>query len=207
MGIMKEKLEAVMNEWNKEEDTKPQKGKASLSKDIIAYVTTHPNSTATQVTNHIMREHPDTPKSSTSSILKQLVDRNYFEREHYFDPTIRRSSYKYRAVSEPKRLELEAIRKAEEQAAEERLEKMRLQAEAARAAKAAKREERLKAQEVVGTGVSAGLSAALPAPAPAPAPVSVELPKPRSTTQEILDSLNITQARALYDELKKIFGG
>ena len=205
MGIMKEKLEAVMNEWNKEEDIKPQKGKAYLSKDIIAYVTTHPNSTATQVTNHIMREHPDTPKSSTSSILKQLADRNYFEREHYFDPTIRRSSYKYRAVSEPKRLELEAIRKAEEQAAEERLEKMRAQAEAARAAKAAKREERLKAQEVVGTGVSAGLSAALPAPAPAP--VSVELPKPRSTTQEILDSLNITQARALYDELKKIFGG
>jgi len=168
MGIMKEKLEAVMNEWNKEEDIKPQKGKAYLSKDIIAYVTTHPNSTATQVTNHIMREHPDTPKSSTSSILKQLADRNYFEREHYFDPTIRRSSYKYRAVSEPKRLELEAIRKAEEQAAEERLEKMRAQAEAARAAKAAKREERLKAQEVVGTGVSAGLSAALPAPAPAP---------------------------------------
>ena len=205
MGIMKEKLEAVMNEWNKEEDIKPQKGKAYLSKDIIAYVTTHPNSTATQVTNHIMREHPDTPKSSTSSILKQLADRNYFEREHYFDPTIRRSSYKYRAVSDEKRKELDTIRKLEEQAAEERLEKMRLQAEAARAAKAAKREERLKAQEVVGTGVSAGLSAALPAPAPAP--ISVELPKPRSTTQEILDSLNITQARALYDELKKIFGG
>ena len=203
MGIMKEKLEAVMNEWNKEEDVKSQKGKTSLSKDIIAYVTTHPNSTATQITNHVMREHPDTPKSSTSSILKQLADRNYFEREHYFDPTIRRSSYKYRAMSDEKRKELDTIRKLEEQAAEERLEKMRLQAEAARAAKAAKREERLKAQEVVGTGVSAGLSAALPAPVS----VSVELPKPRSTTQEILDNLNITQARALYDELKKIFGG
>jgi hypothetical protein len=213
MGIMKEKLEAVMNEWNKEEDTKPQGGKTSLSKDIIAYVTTHPNSTATQITNHVMREHPDTPKSSTSSILKQLADRNYFEREHYFDPTIRRASYKYRAVSEPKRLELEAVRKAEEQAAEERLEKMRAQAEAARAAKAAKREERLKSAqdiadakgEILSAKLSAGLSAALPAPVSVP--VSVELPKPRSTTQEILDSLNITQARALYDELKKIFGG
>jgi hypothetical protein len=55
--------------------------------------------------------------------------------------------------------------------------------------------------EILSAKLSAGLSAALPAP------VSVELPKPRSTTQEILDSLNITQARALYDELKKIFGG
>jgi hypothetical protein len=206
MGIMKEKLEAVMNEWNKEEDAKAQhKDKPNMVRTVLAYITTHPNSTATQVNNYIMREHPDTPKSSVSSILKQYTDKNYLERENFFDETIRRASFKYRAVSDDKRLELEAIRKAEEKAAEERLERMRTQAEAARAAKAAKREERLKeAQDIAdakGEMLSAGLSAALPAPVP------VEIPKPRSTTQEILDSLNITQARALYDELKKIFGG
>lgn len=205
MGIMKEKLEAVMNEWNKEEEQSNEP--VSFSKKVLDYLLKHPNSSAGTICAHVLREYPDTPKSSVSSTLKQLFDRNFVEREHYFDPTVRRSSYKYRAVSDEKRKELDTIRKLEEQAAEERLEKMRLQAEAARAAKAAKREERLKAQEVVGTGVSAGLSAALPVPAPAPAPMSVELPKPRSTTQEILDSLNITQARALYDELKKIFGG
>jgi hypothetical protein len=206
MGIMKEKLEAVMNEWNKEEDAKAQhKDKPNMVRTVLAYITTHPNSTATQVNNYIMREHPDTPKSSVSSILKQYTDKNYLERENFFDETIRRASFKYRAVSDDKRLELEATRKAEEKAAEERLERMRTQAEAARAAKAAKREERLKeAQDIAdakGEMLSAGLSAALPAPVP------VEIPKPRSTTQEILDSLNITQARALYDELKKIFGG
>jgi hypothetical protein len=206
MGIMKEKLEAVMNEWNKEEDAKAQhKDKPNMVRTVLAYITTHPNSTATQVNNYIMREHPDTPKSSVSSILKQYTDKNYLERENFFDETIRRASFKYRAVSDDKRLELEATRKAEEKAAEERLERMRTQAEAARAAKAAKREERLKeAQDIAdakGEILSAGLSAALPAPVP------VEIPKPRSTTQEILDSLNITQARALYDELKKIFGG
>lgn len=204
MGIMKEKLEAVMAEWNKEEDTKVQHNeKLPVVRGVIAYVAKHPNCTAMQVTKHILSEYPETNKSNPSSILKQYTDKNYFEREAFFDETINRSSYKYRVVDEGKRKELEAKRKADEKAAEERLEKMRAQAEAARAAKAAKREERLKAQELEGTGVSAGLSAALPAPAP----VSVELPKPRSTTQEILDSLNITQARALYDELKKIFGG
>ena len=206
MGIMKEKLEAVMNEWNKEEDAKAQhKDKPNMVRTVLAYITTHPNSTATQVNNYIMREHPDTPKSSVSSILKQYTDKNYLERENFFDETIRRASFKYRAVSDDKRQELEAIRKAEEKAAEERLERMRTQAEVARAAKAAKREERLKeAQDIAdakGEILSAGLSAALPAPVP------VEISKPRSTTQEILDSLNITQARALYDELKKIFGG
>jgi hypothetical protein len=72
-----------------------------------------------------------------------------------------------------------------------------------RAAKAAKREERLKEEQDIadakGEMLSVGLRAALPAP--------VVLPKPRSNTQELLDSLTITQARMLYDELKKIFGG
>jgi hypothetical protein len=193
MGIMKEKLEAVINEWNKEEDLHQaiqEKTYSPLSRKIIDFVLKYPNSPASNIQNIIMREYPDTPKSSVSSSLKQLTDKNFLEREEFFDPTICRASFKYRVISEQKRLELEAIRKAEEQASEERLEKMRAQAEVARAAKAAKREERLKAQEYEDTGISA----ALPTPK-------------RNGTQEILDSLSITQARALYDELKKIFGG
>jgi hypothetical protein len=190
-----------------QQESKPK----SMVQTIITYAATHPNSTATQITNHIAREHPDTPKSTVSSILKQYTDKNYFEREEFFDETINRASFKYRVLSDDKRQELETIRKAEEKAAEERLEKMRAQAEVARAAKAAKREERLKeAQDIAdakGEILSARLNAGLSAALPVPVPVSVEIPKPRSTTQEILDSLNITQARALYDELKKIFGG
>ena len=159
----------------------------------------YPNSTAMNIQNYVMREYPDTPKSSVSSILKQLADKNYLERENYYDPTVRRASFKYKAVSDTRRQELETIRKAEEKASEERLEKMRAQAEAARAAKAAKREERLKAQEQEDTGVNVGLSAALPPP--------VKTPKQRDSTQEIINSLSVVQARALYDELKKIFGG
>ena len=200
MGIMKEKLEAVMNEWNKEEEQNNEQ--VSLSTKVLNFLLRHPNSSAGNICNHILREYPDTPRSSVSSTLKQLFDRNFVERDEFFDPTVRRASFKYRAVSDERRLELEAIRKAEEQAAEERLEKMRAQAEAARAAKAAKREERLKTQDHEGTGISAGLSAALSAQVEVPK----EIPK-RNSTQEILDSLNITQARALYDELKKIFGG
>jgi len=193
MGVMKEKLEAVMNEWNKEDEVQTNK-KVPLSKKIIDYVLKNPNTTALQVTNYIMRTYPDTVKANISSILKQLSDRNHLEREYYFDTVAHRSSYKYRVPSEAKKQELEAVRKAEDKASKERLGKMRLQAEAARAAKAAKKEERLKAPEDVGTGVNAGLSAALPAPK-------------RNSAQEILDSLSITQAREVYDELKKIFGG
>ena len=199
MGVMKEKLEAVMNEWNKEEEAQVDK-KVPLSKRITDYLLKHPNSTALQVTDYIMREYPKTLRANVSSILKQLSDRNHLERDYYFDPIIRRSSYKYRVVSGERRQELETIRRGEEKAAEERLEKMRIQAEAARMAKAAKREERLKAQEHEGTGISAALPTPTPAPAPAPAPK-------RNSAQEILDSLSITQAREVYDELKKIFGG
>jgi hypothetical protein len=198
MGIMKEKLEAVMNEWEKEAQAQ-NNTHTPLSKKIVDYVLKNPNCTAVRVTNYIMDTYPETPKSNVSSILKQLTDKHYLEREDFYDETVHRPSYKYRALSDVKRQELEAIRKAEEKASKERLERMRAQAEAARAAKAAKKEERLKAQEHEDTGVSAGLSAALPAP--------VELPKQRSSVQEILDSLSITQARAVYDELKKIFGG
>jgi hypothetical protein len=88
------------------------------------------------------------------------------------------------------------VRKAEDKASKERLEKMRKLAETARAAKAAKatkKEEQLKtlaAQRYEGTGIRE----ALPTPK-------------RNSAQEILDSLSITQAREVYDELKKIFGG
>ena len=197
MGVMKEKLEAVMNEWNKEEEAQVDK-KVPLSKRITDYLLKHPNSTALQVTDYIMREYPKTLRANVSSILKQLSDRNHLERDYYFDPIIRRSSYKYRVVSGERRQELETIRRGEEKAAEERLEKMRIQAEAARMAKAAKREERLKAQEHEGTGISAALPTSTSTPAPAPK---------RNSAQEILDSLSITQAREVYDELKKIFGG
>ena len=199
MGVMKEKLEAVMNEWNKEEEAQVDK-KVPLSKRITDYLLKHPNSTALQVTDYIMREYPKTLRANVSSILKQLSDRNHLERDYYFDPIIRRSSYKYRVVSGERRQELETIRRGEEKAAEERLEKMRIQAEAARMAKAAKREERLKAQEHEGTGISAAL--------PTPTSTSTPAPTPkRNSAQEILDSLSITQAREVYDELKKIFGG
>jgi predicted transcriptional regulator len=189
MGIMKEKLEAVMDEWSKEEE-KQNNEPVSLSTKILEHLLKHPNSSSGNICSIVLRDYPDTPRSSISSTLKQLFDRNFVEREEFFDPTVRRASFKYRVVSEQRRLELEAIRKAEEQASEERLEKMRAQAEVARAAKAAKREERLKVQEYEDTGISA----ALPTPK-------------RNSTQEILDSLSITQARAVYDELKKIFGG
>ena len=201
MGIMKEKLEAVMDEWDKEEE-KQNNEPVSLSTKILDFLLKHPNSSAGNICNIVIREYPDTPRSSVSSTLKQLFDRNFVEREEFFDPTVRRASFKYRAVSDERRLELEAIRKAEEQASEERLERMRAQAEVARAAKAAKAAARLKEEQDIADAKGEVLSMRLRAGLPS----LFDLPK-RNSTQEILDSLNITQARALYDELKKIFGG
>ena len=195
MGSMKEKLEAVMNEWEKGIEMHIDM-KAPLSKKLMDFISKNQNSTSLQITNYIMSTYPDTKRANISSILKQLADRNHLEREYCFDPALHRSSYKYSVPSETRRQELEAVRKAEDKASRERLEKMRKLAETARAAKAdkaAKKEEQLKtlaAQRHEGTGIRE----ALPAPK-------------RNSAQEILDSLSITQAREVYDELKKIFGG
>jgi hypothetical protein len=116
MGVMKEKLEAVMNEWDKEDEM--------------------------QKTN------------------KQKED------------------------------EMQKTRKP---MSPERLEKLRAQASVARAIRAAKKEERLKAQKNVGVG----LSAVLPA----------QYKKKESPWAKKIDELSVAQARALYDELKKLFGG
>jgi len=201
MGLMKEKLEAVMNEWEKGDEMQTNK-EVPLSKKIIDYVLKNQNCTALQVTNHIMRTYPDTHKGNISSILKQLSDRNHLEREEHFDSVVHRQSYKYRVPSEARKQELQTARKAEDKASKERLGKMRKLAETARAAKAAKKEARLKeAQdiadakgEILSARLSAGIREALPAPK-------------RNSAQEILDSLSVMQARALYDELKNIFGG
>jgi len=204
MGLMKEKLEAVMNEWEKGDEMQTNK-EVPLSKKIIDYVLKNQNCTALQVTNHIMRTYPDTHKGNISSILKQLSDRNHLEREEHFDSVVHRQSYKYRVPSEARKQELQTARKAEDKASKERLGKMRKLAEAARAAKAAKaakKEEQLKeAQDIAdakGEILSARLSAGIRETLPA---------SKRNSAQEILDSLSVMQARALYDELKNIFGG
>ena len=206
MGVMKEKLEAVMNEWDKEDEVQTNK-KAPLSKKLIDFILKNQNSTALQITNHIMKVYPDTKRANISSILKQLADRNHLEREYYFDPALHRSSYKYRVPSEAKRQELEAVRKAEDKASKERLTKMRAQAEAARAAKAAKKEERLKAQDDVGTKWNTGLSDLLQSQVTEHLLRPIEIPPYDKDPQVIIRSLSVMQARALYDELKKIFGG
>jgi len=179
MGLMKEKLEAVMNEWEKGDEMQTNK-EVPLSKKIIDYVLKNQNCTALQVTNHIMRTYPDTHKGNISSILKQLSDRNHLEREEHFDSVVHRQSYKYRVPSEARKQELQT----------------------ARAAKAAKKEARLKeAQDIAdakGEILSARLSAGIRETLPA---------SKRNSAQEILDSLSVMQARALYDELKNIFGG
>lgn len=80
----------------------------------------------------------------------------------------------------------------------ERLEKLRAQASAARAIRAAKKVERLKAQNNMGVG----LSAALPAQYK-----KKEKMLAHGEWRKKIDELSVAQARALYDELKKIFGG
>lgn len=77
----------------------------------------------------------------------------------------------------------------------ERLEKLRAQASVARAVRAAKKEQRLKAQSNVGAGLSAALSA------------QDKKPLWARKQAEMINGMSVMQARALYDELKKIFGG
>lgn len=79
----------------------------------------------------------------------------------------------------------------------ERLEKLREQAKSARAIRAAKKEQRLKAQNNVGVGLSAVL----------PAQYAKKESPWAKRQAEIINEMSVMQARALYDELKKIFGG
>ena len=79
----------------------------------------------------------------------------------------------------------------------ERLEKLREQAKSARAIRAAKKEQRLKAQNNVGVGLSAVL----------PAQYAKKESPWAKRQAEIINGMSVMQARALYDELKKIFGG
>jgi hypothetical protein len=79
----------------------------------------------------------------------------------------------------------------------ERLERLREQAKSARAIRAAKKEERLKTQKNVGVGLSAVLPAQYR---------KKELPWAKKQS-EMINNLSVMQARALYEELKKLFGG
>ena len=80
----------------------------------------------------------------------------------------------------------------------ERLEKLRAQASVARAIRAAKKEERLKAQKNVGVGLSAVLPAQYK---------KKEKMLAHGEWRKKIDELSVAQARALYEELKKLFGG
>jgi hypothetical protein len=80
----------------------------------------------------------------------------------------------------------------------ERLEKLREQAKSARAVRAAKKVERLKAQKNVGVGLSAVLPAQYK---------KKEKMLAHGEWRKKIDELSVAQARALYDELKKLFGG
>jgi len=89
----------------------------------------------------------------------------------------------------------EEMQKTRKPISPERLEKMRAQASVARAVRAAKKEQRLKAQSNVGVGLSAAL------------PAQDKKPLWAKKQAEMINGMSVMQARALYDELKKIFGG
>lgn len=208
MGTLKDEMVKVLNEWDKQDEVisqpkqeKPMTQHITATQKLINLVTANPGSTSYAVRQLVKKHHPEIPDDSVSSMLKQLADRFVMHREDTGKVIQGKTLYAYTVIPEEegKKMREDAARKLK--AAQERAEKAR----AVKAAKKLAREQYDKMLEEKGHSEQrTGLSDLLPQPVATPAIYNT---KPTWTAQEALNGLSVLQARELYVELKKIFGG
>ena len=214
MGTLRDEMSRVLNEWDKQDQQptqeKTMEKRVTATQKLINIIAANPGATSKEIYKLVATHHPEITMGNVSSMLTQLTNKYLLSRKESGQVSQGKTIYAYTAVpeDEAKAKREEAERKLK--AAQARMEKARQ----IKAAKQAAREqldkmlEEAKVENQPRTGLSDLLpqaTATIPTVFPAPAP----MPTIKSvwTAKEALEGLNILQARELYDELKKIFGG
>ena len=217
MGTLRDEMSRVLNEWDKQDQQptqeKTMEKRVTATQKLINIIAANPGATSKEIYKLVATHHPEITMGNVSSMLTQLTNKYLLSRKESGQVSQGKTIYAYTAVpeDEAKAKREEAERKLK--AAQARMEKARQ----IKAAKQAAREqldkmlEEAKVENQPRTGLSDLLPQGTVFPAPAPVPAiattSVYNTKPTWTAKEALEGLNILQARELYDELKKIFGG
>lgn len=206
MGTLRDEMTKVLNEWDKQDEviSQPTQEKPMTTERItstqklINLVAANPKATSYALRQLVKKSHPEIPDDSVSSMLKQMADRYVLHREDSGETIQGKTLYAYTVIPEEEGKQMRDAAARKLKAAQERAEKAR----AVKAAKKAAREQldkMLEEQQPL-----KGLSDLLPQPV---VTTSIGNTRPAWSAQEALNGLSVLQARELYDELKKIFGG
>lgn len=191
MGTLREQMAKVIQEWDKEDEQpiqeKTVEKKQTTTAKIMGFIRDNPNIESTTLRDKVAQKYPDITFKNIASILKQLTDANYLDRQGTTIETSRgtRQTFTYFVVPDDVRI---ARRKAQKN----KMKGMVERAAMARAAKEAKREAR---------ATQVGISDLVPEKKMVAKVINVW------QADDVINSLSVIQARELYDRLKQIFGG
>lgn len=220
MGTLRDEMSKVLNEWEKQdqqiETTSQEKTMenhetkdVSTTQKLINIIAANPGITSKGVYKFVEENHPEIIIGNVSSMLTQLASRYVLSREQSGEVVNGKTIYAYTVIPE-------ADRKPMREEAERKLREAQARAEKARAVKAAKKAAREQLDKMLAEREQqeerTGLSDLLPEKVQVPARLKrfenmEPITKPTWSAKETLDGLSVLQARELYDELKKIFGG
>lgn len=215
MGTLRDEMSRVLNEWDKQDQQptqeKTMEKRVTATQKLINIIAANPGATSKEIYKLVATHHPEITMGNVSSMLTQLTNKYLLSRKESGQVSQGKTIYAYTAVpeAEAKAKREEANRKLK--AAQARMEKARQ----IKAAKQAAREqldkmlEEAKVDNQPRTGLSDLLpqtTATIPTVFPAPT-TAIHNTKPTWSAKEVLDGLNVLQARELYGELKQIFGG
>jgi DNA-binding HxlR family transcriptional regulator len=197
MGNLKDQMSRVLREWDEQDEKQTQEkvmeNKRTTVSKIMEFIIATPEINSVDLRKRVLAKYPEIQESHVSSTLKQLADARYVTREEVRTP-VGRNTFNYTVVPEGERRAHIAEEKAKYKAAVIRAEK-------ARAAKAAKRE---------AGATQVGISDLVPKRKVGDMGTAMKSWRPATiewVADDVINSLSVTQARELYDRLKKIFGG
>ena len=214
MGTLRDEMSRVLNEWDKQDQQptqeKTMEKRVTATQKLINIIAANPGATSKEIYKLVATHHPEITMGNVSSMLTQLTNKYLLSRKESGQVSQGKTIYAYTAVPE-------AEAKAKREEADRKLKAAQARMEKARQIKAAKQAAREQLDKMLETAPllepRTGLSDLLPQttatiPTVFPAPTTaIHNTKPVWTAKEALEGLNILQARELYDELKKIFGG
>ncbi len=215
MGTLRDEMSRVLNEWDKQDQQpettsqpsqeKTMEKRVTTTQKLINLIAANPGITSKALYKLVEEKHQDIPLGNVSSTLTQLTGRYVLAREASGEIVHGKTIYAYTVIPEEqgKAKREEADRKLK--AAQARMEKAR-QIKAAKQAAREQLDKMLAEREQEQAEERTGLSDLLPQATTA---IHNTTPTIKSTwsAKETLDGLSVLQARELYDELKKIFGG
>lgn len=214
MGTLRDEMSRVLNEWDKQDEQptqeKPMEKRMTATQKLINLIAANPGKSSKDIYKLISTKHPEITMGNVSSMLTQLTNRYVLSREPSGQIVHGKIIYAYSVIPEA-----EGKAKREEEAkklkaAQERMKKAR-EVKAARQLARQQLDKMMEEAKQEQEEERTGLSDLLPQAAPAIATTSVYNTPPviKSvwSAKEALEGLSVLQARELYDELKKIFGG